>query len=88
MNAGLCPGGKRLQAALVEPDVSRCDGLKRTSHCNNMSILVPYCLALSHHCVCSKSTGSLLCVRYPLLTKEKGGMCFPSLSRSMCPSTD
>ena len=52
------------------PRCDWCDGWMWTSHCNNMSISVTHCLALSHHCVCSKSTGSLLCV-LPFSSQKK-----------------
>lgn len=72
----------------------RCDwfdGWMWTSRCNNMSISVLHCLALSHHCVRSEPTASLLCVQAICSqkkqdSKKKRSMCF--LSLSTCPSTE
>ena len=59
------------------PRCNWCDVWMRSSHCKNMSISVFHCFSFSHHCVCSKSTVSLLCI---LPFRLKKGAYVSSLS--------
>lgn len=86
---------KALQAALVNPDVTGLMDGWAPAVCNNMSISVAHCLALSHDCVCSQSTASLLCVLPSCSQKEKKdsrrekrGACVSSLAARVLPPSE